>query len=285
MVGCQKGEEVAEEATSDELVPLDLKNAHGSWFEGLLTEDTTGLNKFLSEDVTLGFGDSVMPRARFLSLLQSGDLVYETAEHEVVGFHIHGNTAVVTGRSNLVYRFKGKEDLEHLAYTAVYIRADGEWEMAAWQSADIDEKAELEAIKIQAEVEVDKEAINAWYERYVANNNAGDFDSFGTFWTEDIVWLPPDAPVVIGKEAILDYARPFFELYSIHQEITVEEITVSGKIAFVRHIATEKYSPKEEGESIESNGKGIFIFQRQNDGTWICTHAIWNSNNPPPKEE
>ena len=138
------------------------------------------------------------------------------------------------------------------------------------------------------DVEADVAAIKAWYERYVAINNAGDFDSFGTSWTEDVVWLPPDAPVVIGKEAILDYARPFFELYSIHQEITVEEIKVSGRIAFARSSNSEKYSPKGEGGAIETNFKAIFIFQRKNDGTWISSHAIWNSNIPPtpqPKEE
>lgn len=143
------------------------------------------------------------------------------------------------------------------------------------------QKAEEVAEEPVVDVEIAKEAINGWYERYVANNNAGDFDRFGTFFTEDIIWLPPDAPVVIGKEAILDYARPFFELYSIHQEITVEEITVSGKVAFGRSSNSEEYSPKGEGESIKTDNKAIYIFQHQNDGTWICSHAIWNSNVPP----
>ena len=148
----------------------------------------------------------------------------------------------------------------------------------------VEEVAEEPAVDVEADVA----AIKAWYERYVAINNAGDFDSFGTSWTEDVVWLPPDAPVVIGKEAILDYARPFFELYSIHQEITVEEIKVSGRIAFARSSNSEKYSPKGEGGAIETKFKAIFIFQRKNDGTWISSHAIWNSNIPPtpqPKEE
>jgi hypothetical protein len=133
--GCQQGEEVAEEAIPDELVPSSLKDAHSAWFEGLLTEDTTILSEVLSEDVTLGFVDYVMPRARLLSLLQSGELVYDTAEHETVGFRIYGNAAVVTGRSNLAYRFKGNEDFERLSYTAVYMSTDGVWKMVAWQSS------------------------------------------------------------------------------------------------------------------------------------------------------
>ncbi len=134
--GCQQqGEEMAEDAIPDELVPSNLKDAHSAWFEGLLAEDTTILNKVLSDDVTLGFpGGNVMPRAKFLSFLQSGELFYDTAEHEAVGFRTYRNTAVVTGRSNLAYRFKENEGFERLSYTAVYVSTDGEWKMVAWQS-------------------------------------------------------------------------------------------------------------------------------------------------------
>lgn len=132
---CQQGKKEAKESTPDELVPFSLKDAHNAWFEGLLAEDTKILNKVLSEEVTLGFpGGNVMPRAEFLSLLQAGELFYDTAEHESVGFRIYGNTAIATGRSNLTYRYKGAKDFERLSYTAVYVRTNGEWKMVAWQS-------------------------------------------------------------------------------------------------------------------------------------------------------
>ena len=138
------------------------------------------------------------------------------------------------------------------------------------------------------DVEADTEAIKAWLERYVTNNNEGDFESYGDFWTEDVVWLPPGAPAVIGKEAILDFARPFFEQYNIHQEVKTEEIRIADSFAFARVSNSEKYSPKGEGEAIETNAKAIFIFQRMDDGRWVATHSMWNSNIPPtlqPKEE
>jgi ketosteroid isomerase-like protein len=125
----------SEPAKTTETMLSDLRGVHNAWFEGLLAEDTKSLNKVLSEDVTLGFpGGNAMPRAEFLSLLQSGELFYDTAEHESVGFRIYGNTAVATGRSNLTYRYKGTKDFERLSYTAVYARTNGEWKMVAWQS-------------------------------------------------------------------------------------------------------------------------------------------------------
>ncbi len=120
---------------SKELVPKDLEATHIAWFEGLLAEDTTIVSRVLSDDVTLGFpGGNVMPKTEFLSYLQSGDLFYDIAEHEAVKFRVYGASAVVTGRSNLAYCFKGNAGFERLTYTAVYVRTDGGWKMVAWQS-------------------------------------------------------------------------------------------------------------------------------------------------------
>jgi ketosteroid isomerase-like protein len=125
----------SEPAKTTEVMLSDLRGVHNAWFEGLLAEDTKILNKVLSDEVTLGFpGGNAMPRAEFLSLLQSGELFYDTAEHESVGFRVYGNTAVATGRSNLTYRYKGTKDFERLSYTAVYAKTNGEWKMVAWQS-------------------------------------------------------------------------------------------------------------------------------------------------------
>ena len=112
-----------------------VRKAHSTWFERLLAEDTTGLDQLLADDVTLAFPDgNLMPRADFLSYLKSGALFYYTAEHEDVLVRIYGTTGVVTGRSNLAYRFKGKAGLERLRYTAVYARTGGRWRLVASHS-------------------------------------------------------------------------------------------------------------------------------------------------------
>lgn len=122
-------------APQDKSIPSGLKDTHSAWFEGLLSEDTTIVSGVLSDDVTLGFpGGNVMPRTTFLAYLQSGDLFYDTAEHEDVRFRVYENAAVVTGRSNLAYRYKGNDGFERLTYTSVYVRTDGVWKMVAWQS-------------------------------------------------------------------------------------------------------------------------------------------------------
>ena len=77
-----------------------------------------------------------MPRPEFLSYLKVGELYYDTAEHEDTLVRVYGTTGVVTGRSNLAYRFKGKAGFERLRYTAVYAGTDGQWRLVAWHSTE-----------------------------------------------------------------------------------------------------------------------------------------------------
>lgn len=128
-----------------------------------------------------------------------------------------------------------------------------------------------------------EEEIIGWFNECVAKSNEGDFDSYGAFWAEDAIWLPPGSPVIKGREALLDYARPFFEQYSIHLEVYVEEIKVVDGFAFARAHFSEKFTPKAEGDPIEDSTKAIYLFQREADGTWVSTHCVWNSNIPPSK--
>jgi hypothetical protein len=112
-----------------------LRSAHQSWFKGLLNEDTKFFDVFFADEITLGFGMRSMPRADFLKLLSSGELFYDDAEHAEVHFRVYGNTGVVTGRSNLKYRFNGVEGYERLHYIAIYVLVETNWKMVAWQSA------------------------------------------------------------------------------------------------------------------------------------------------------
>ena len=127
----------------------------------------------------------------------------------------------------------------------------------------------------------DEDAIRVWFDRYVANSNAGDFDAYGDFWSDDATWLPPDAPAVEGKEAILAYARPFFEVYIISMRFTVEEIKVANGFAFAWVNSNEKYTPKTcKGEPLDLNQKAVFILRGKPDGSWVSTHCMWNNNAP-----
>lgn len=127
----------------------------------------------------------------------------------------------------------------------------------------------------------DEEAIRKWLDRYAATVIDGDFESFGSFWTEDVIWLPPDAPIIHGKVAILDFARPFFTQYNIDYKATVEEVKVVDGFAYIHFATNEKYTPKAgDTEPMVFRNKDIFLLSKESDGSWTATHAIWNQDIP-----
>ena len=132
--------------------------------------------------------------------------------------------------------------------------------------------------------EADIEAIRKWIARYCDAVTDGDFEGYRAFWTDDVVWLPPHGPVVQGIDACMEKNRPYFDQYDSVEKMSIEEIEIADRFAFVRVEYTCQGKPKEEGaEPIDEDGKGIYILKRKPDGSWVSTHCVWNSNVPLPE--
>jgi ketosteroid isomerase-like protein len=136
------------------------------------------------------------------------------------------------------------------------------------------------------DVEADIEAVRNWVKESYAAADSGDVEDYISFWVEDVIWMPPNAPIIQGTSAIKEILQPYFEQLTIHREISAEEIEINDDFAFTRINSDEKYTPRTgEGESIEASFKAIILLQRMADGTWLGTHYIWNSNNPLPTSD
>ncbi len=136
------------------------------------------------------------------------------------------------------------------------------------------------------DVEADIEAIRNWLKENFAAADSGDVEGYLTFLAEDVILMPPNEPIIQGKSAVRESIQPYFGQITTHRDFSIEEIKVAGDFAFLRINSEETYTPKTgEGEPVESNFKAIFLLQRMNDGTWLCTHGIWNSNDPLPTSE
>ncbi|MCU0962594.1 MAG: DUF4440 domain-containing protein [Pirellulaceae bacterium] len=132
------------------------------------------------------------------------------------------------------------------------------------------------------QTQTDEQEIRAWLDRYCATVTAGDFAGYRHFWTDDVVWLPPHAPVRRGIEACMEHNRPYFEYYESVEKMVAEEIKIRDAFAYALVSYTYEGTPKpgQDVEPLQEDGKGIFLFQRRPDGTWVATHCVWNSNLP-----
>jgi uncharacterized protein (TIGR02246 family) len=111
--------------------------------------------------------------------------------------------------------------------------------------------------------------------------NAEDLDSALALFAEGLVWMPPNAPIVVGLDAFRQFGEVQFEQFDANYPFFSDEIVVLGDWAFNRGGYTAEISPKAGGKALEDKGKCIWILKRQSDGSWRFARVIWNSDNPP----
>ena len=141
---------------------------------------------------------------------------------------------------------------------------------------------------VETSYEADVAAIRSLTAAWEAAIQAEDVPALLALCADDIVLMPPDAPIVRGKQALEESYRSLFEQSAVKATWPVEgteEIVVANDWAFHMSEFTVRMSPKTGGEATEEYGKLIMIFQRQPDGSWKFAREIWNRNSPPPNME
>ncbi len=100
---------------------------------------------------------------------------------------------------------------------------------------------------------------------------ARDWDRFTSIFTDDAVWLPPNQPPLIGKEAWWSWIGDSWDQSTIQEQTSNhEEIVIAGDWAFEWHTEIQK------GEGWQVNFKGIWILQRQDDSSWKIARYCFN---------
>ena len=139
----------------------------------------------------------------------------------------------------------------------------------------------------QPDRKADVQTMQAWCDRYVEAVKAGDLDTYRTFWSEDVIWLPPGEPMIQGIENCMEHHRPAFEQMKQNEDITVREVVPCGANAIVRVDYTYEGIPKPDSKLKRAHevGKGIFIMRRTSGGKWVATHCVWNFDNKPSETQ
>ena len=135
----------------------------------------------------------------------------------------------------------------------------------------------------------DVAAIKQVFDDYIVAGNAGDAAAIAVCFTDDAILMPPNAPAVVGREAIQSSFQTGFERrptskFTVKTTLEVLEVEVAGDWAFIRAAGTFTRTPKAGGEPIRdtNTNKGLNIFKRQPDGAWKIHRLIYNSDLPLP---
>lgn len=111
---------------------------------------------------------------------------------------------------------------------------------------------------------------------------AGDAAALLSLYVEDPVLMPQNQPAVYGKAAIRSLYQRVFEEFTVTAEGRLMEAEVAGDWGYFWSAYRLTATPKAGGETIEDEGKSIFIVRRQNDNSWKIARLIDNSDRAQP---
>jgi len=126
----------------------------------------------------------------------------------------------------------------------------------------------------------DLTAIENAIESYAQACEANDWSMWSNIFAEDATLMPPGGPSVQGRTAIQGWAESRGATYS---DMTLSPLETSGKCGLA--VSRGSYSSTFQSESAPAasthNGKWIFVWKKQSDGSWKLWWGTWNSKAPP----
>ncbi len=110
---------------------------------------------------------------------------------------------------------------------------------------------------------------------------ARDWNEFAGHFTDDGVWMPPGLAPLSGKDEWWSFVQQWWDSSEIRDMgVTTEELVVIGSWAIERHTEFQVVVFGDDSEPVSLYFKGIWIFRRQDDGTWKIAQYIWNETVP-----
>lgn len=109
---------------------------------------------------------------------------------------------------------------------------------------------------------------------------AGDADALLSLYADDPVLMPWGQPTVFGKDAIRPLYQSVFKDYTIKSKTTLRDVEASGDLGYFWCTYALTATPKAGGESLEEEGKSVFIVKREH-GAWKIARLMDNSDRAP----
>lgn len=111
--------------------------------------------------------------------------------------------------------------------------------------------------------------------------NAANAEGVGALFTDDTIVMPPDAPDLHGRAAVVTYYQNWFDQFEPSLSVTTGEVKTVGDLSIGRGTWKAKLTPKAGGDALELGGKYMNLLQSQPDGSVKIVRHIWNMPPPP----
>jgi uncharacterized protein (TIGR02246 family) len=135
----------------------------------------------------------------------------------------------------------------------------------------------------QQKTSADEGAVAKLRAAYQAAEAKQDAAAVAKLYATDGVEMPPNAKAQKGRAAIEAFHKAFAQQFMMHgMQITGTETHVMGDRAVDIGTYKQTLMGMKTGAMIEDTGKFVVLLKKDGTGAWSITHAIYNSDNPPP---
>jgi uncharacterized protein (TIGR02246 family) len=120
-------------------------------------------------------------------------------------------------------------------------------------------------------VTTDEQSIRNLIALWHSATAAGDVDTVLDLMTDDVVFLSAGQPPMRGRETFATGLRGLLSHRRIESTFEVQEIIVSGDLAYAWTQLRVRIITRENGEAISREGNALSILRREADGAWRVT--------------
>ena len=131
----------------------------------------------------------------------------------------------------------------------------------------------------------DAREVRAVAEGIVEADNARDIGRVQSSYAPDAVLMPPNEAPVRGWDAIRPRYEALFASFDPAIEGHLDEVCVSGAIAFVRGRNGGQFNQRGTGRPRMLNDEYLMLLRRDDTQTWRISHLIWHPASPAGQKE
>ena len=138
-------------------------------------------------------------------------------------------------------------------------------------------------VAVNVERSGDAEELRKLDEQWSAAAARNDLEATLSFYSDDAVVLPGNAPIAADKRAIREvWAGMLGPGTAVSWKVTRAEVAKSGELGYL-YGAYELTMKDAKGDPrVEDKGKLVEIWRKQPDGKWKCIVDTYNSDLPVP---
>lgn len=130
-------------------------------------------------------------------------------------------------------------------------------------------------------VESDIKAIKAHYTEMEEACDKGDAKMLVRGYGPDTLYISSNTPILVGPEPVEMRYGERFASHRINAKWSVDEVEISGDLAYARTICSISETPLEGGEITQRYVRSLDIFRRQSNGVWkIARNMLASAPSP-----